>query len=105
MDTLSDLLAPLAFPFAVLGSFIYRVLQALLYGLIGLLFANSLKAKLDYSATLRLAVVAVTPAIWLATLLELTGESLPYFWILSFVLAMAYLFYGVKANTEPEVTV
>lgn len=93
--------AALAYPFVLAASFAYRVLQMLLYAAIGMLFANMLKTPLDYPAVLRLASVSITPVIILSTLRTLTGLHVPAFWLACFVIAMAYLFFAVKANSVP----
>ena len=90
----------LAVPF----SFAYRILQVLLYGAIGLLFAKGEKASLDYVSLVRLATVAITPGILLDTIVWVTHISIPGWFLLSFILAMVYLYFGVKANVEPETT-
>ncbi len=93
-----------AYPFALAGSFIYRILQMLLYAAIGTLFVKMLKVQLDYLAVLRLASVSITPVIILSTLRLLTGFHVPALWLLCFVIAMVYLFIAVKANAEPAPT-
>jgi hypothetical protein len=94
----------IAYPFALAGSFSYRVLQLLIYAAIGMLFVNLLKVQMDYMAVLRLASVSITPVIILTTLRTLTGFHVPLFWLLCFVLAMGYLFFAVKANSVPAPT-
>ena len=90
------------YPFALLGSYAYRILQALLYGAIGLAIAGIVKAKLEYAASVRLAVMAITPVIVVSTLLDTLAKTPPYWWLLCFVIAMWYLFFGVKAATEAQ---
>lgn len=102
LELLATWLPVLLYPFAVLFSFLYRIVQALLYAAIGLLFAKALKASLGYAALLRLAVVSITPVILLSTAGELAGVTIPSWWLLAFIVAMAYLFFAIKANTEPE---
>ncbi|MHC4070247.1 MAG: DUF1189 family protein [Planctomycetota bacterium] len=82
-------------PFALLGSYVYRIAQALIYAAIGLLFASLCKTTLSYADLVRLAVVAVTPCIIVATILGLTDVSIPTF--LYLVAALAYLFFAVKS--------
>ena len=102
LELLATWLPVLLYPFAVLFSFLFRLVQALLYAAIGLLFAKALKAPLGYAALLRLAIVAITPVILLSTAAELAGVTIPSRWLLAFVVAMIYLFFAVKATTEPE---
>lgn len=95
------LFATLAYPFALAGSCVFRILQILLYAGIGMLFVNLLKARLDYLTVLRLASVSITPVIILSTLLTLSGVRVPFLWLICFVIAMGYLFFAVKSNAEP----
>jgi hypothetical protein len=91
------------YPFALFASYAYRIIQALIYAAIGLLFAKWCNTTLSYTALLRLAVVAVTPAIIINTVLGVTGVRLPYAWLLYLLVALAYLFFGVKASSQaPE---
>ncbi len=88
-----------AYPFALICSYVYRIVQALIYAAIGLLFASVCKVKLPYNALLRLAITAVTPCIIVGTILDIAGIHVP--WPLYPAVALGYLFYGVKA-TSPE---
>lgn len=93
-----------AYPFALAGSFVLRVLQVLIYAAIGLLFVAMLRAGLDYPVLLRLTSVAVTPAIVLKMLSTAAGIHFPAPGLIRFAVAMGYLFFAVKANAEPEGT-
>jgi len=97
-----SLLAVAFFAVVLPFSYAYRILQALLYAAIGILFAQAQRAALDYRALLRLAVVAVTPAIILDTVLEFAGQTPRFWWVMCFAMAMGYLFFAVKASAEPE---
>ena len=101
LNTARKLLVPIFYPLVVLGSFLFRIVQALIYAAIGLLFALWCKVKLSYAAMLRLAVVAVTPCIIVRTVLELSSARLPMAGLWFFLLAMGYLFFGVKAISQP----
>jgi len=90
-----------AYPFALTGSFAYRILQMLLYAAIGMLFVKMVKTSLDYATVLRLASVSITPVVILSTLRLLTGFHVPAFWLLCFVIAMGYLFFAINANAAP----
>ena len=95
-------LAVVIYPFVLLGYYMYRIVQALIYAAIGLLFASFCKTTLSYAALIRLAVVAVTPCIIVGTILGLTDTSIPHF--LYLVAALVYLFFAVKSISGiPEV--
>lgn len=92
-------LVPLLFPFVLVFSYFYRLFQVFVYGLIGLIIAKLLKAPLAYMASVRLAIIAITPVLILDTVLSAVKFHLPAWWLLGFAIAMAYLFLGVKAAT------
>jgi len=95
-------LAVVIYSFALLGSYVYRIVQVLIYAAIGLLFASFCKTTLSYAALIRLSVVAVTPCIIVGTILGLADTSIPYF--LYLVAALVYLFFAVKSISGiPEV--
>jgi hypothetical protein len=92
--------APAFYPFAVLFSFLYRIVQALVYAAIGTAFAQSARAKLGYGTLLRLAAVAVTPAVLADVVRDLLRVPIPLWGLLCFLIAMFYLHLGVKAVAE-----
>ena len=91
-----------AYPFTVIGLFIYRLVQMLIYALIGMLFAKIVKANLEYVTLIRLAAVSITPVIILNAARRMLDISIPYVGLLSFLIAMGYLFFAVKAGAERE---
>jgi hypothetical protein len=91
------------YPAALLVSYVYRILQVLIYASIGLLFAHLLKAPLEYPELLRLSSVAVTPAIVADTLRSTAGVgSSLLWWFFCFLLSMGYLLFAVRANATAE---
>jgi hypothetical protein len=100
LHTAEKFLIIIIYPFALLGSYLYRIIQALIYAVIGLLFASWCKVTLSYAALLRLAIVSVTPSIIINTILVLAGIYLPYLWLLYLLITLAYLFFGVKASSQ-----
>jgi Protein of unknown function (DUF1189) len=94
---------PLASVFVVAFMYAYRIGQALLYGLAGRIFARTLRVQLDYAALLRVAIVALTPAILLDMLLGLFGIAVPG--PISLAVAIAYLYFGIKANANRDAVV
>lgn len=104
LQTVRNWFAVVAYPFAVAGSYCYRVVQALIYGLIGLLFANILKARREYAMLVQLSLVAVTPAIVLNGIRSVLGIFIPFWGLIMFLLSMGYLFFAVKATAEDQGT-
>lgn len=96
------LVVPVLYPFAVIGSFIGRIIQLLIYAVIGLLFAALCKSKRTYAELLRLSVVAVTPCIITKTILGIAQISIPIASLWYFLAAMGFLFFGVKAASQDE---
>src|SRR2546426_6973479 len=76
----------------------------LLYGLVGLIFNSAFNARLDYAALLRLAAVAMTPAMVVDTVLVwLVGAPVPCCgsMLLAGLITVSYLAFAVKANAQP----
>lgn len=101
LNVLAKIFAPVSYVFALIGSCVFRIIQALIYAAIGMLFVSWCKARLTYDALLRLAVVAVTPCIIVKTILSIADIRIPYAPLLYLIAALAYLFFGVKAASEP----
>lgn len=78
-------------------SYVYHILLALVYGLIGLLFCVILKRKLSYAALFNLAIFVMTPAIVLDTLLMLFNLTFRWDAWVYIVISVLYLFFVVKA--------
>ena len=95
--------AAVIYPFALIGSYVYRIVQALMYAAVGMLMAAICKTKLSYATLIRLAVAAVTPAIIVHTILALTGNAIPSYWYL--IAAMGYLFFAVKSVSSAQAQV
>lgn len=89
--------APVLYPLCVLGSFTYRIVQALIYACLGLSIANLCKSKLSFDALLRLSVIAMTPAIIIGTLFDATAIRLPWAGLWFFLLSMGYLIFGIRS--------
>ena len=87
-------------PVVILGSYLFRIVQALIYAAVGLLFALWCKVTLSYATLLRLAVVAMTPCLLAKTIFGIADIYLPYAALIFLVITLAYLFFAVKANSE-----
>ncbi|MFZ0034529.1 MAG: DUF1189 domain-containing protein [Sedimentisphaerales bacterium] len=94
------LLIPMFYPFVLLGSFIFRIVQSLIYAAIGLAFAGWCKTKLSYLSLIRLSVVAMTPCIIVGTVLEYASVKLPLAGLWFFLATMVFLLYGIKACSQ-----
>ena len=60
-------------PILLLGSFVYRLVQALIYAVFGKIFAAMAGNPIEYSKILKLSFIAVTPAIVVSTILTTAG--------------------------------
>ena len=95
------LVGPAFYGFVLLFSFLYRVAQVALYAAVGIAFARSLNAALAYPALMRLAAVAVTPAMILNEVVDLTPVHIPMWSLLCLAMSLGYLYFGIKANAQP----
>jgi hypothetical protein len=100
LEWCGNFLAILVFPFLLLGSFVYRLVQILLYAAFGLLFANAHKVNISYDSLVRLSAVAITPAVILDVLHDFSTVKMPLWWLCCFLISMAYLNFGVMACKE-----
>ena len=96
--------APLIYVCALVGSLVFRTVQILVYGSIGLWFAKRVKAGIDYRTAVRIAAVAVTPVIILRTLIWFMPTEPAWYvrWPVAFVITVLLIRFGVRAAAEPE---
>lgn len=92
----------MVFPFALFLSFLFYALQVIFCASVGFYFAKRFEVVLDYKALIRLAAVSFTPAIILQTIHVILDIEFPYKSVISFFLALGYLYYAVGANAEQE---
>lgn len=92
---------PAFYGFVLLFSFLYRVAQVALYAAVGIAFARSMNVALAYPALMRLAAVAVTPAMILNEVVDLTPGHIPMWSLICLAMALGYLYFGIKANAAP----
>jgi hypothetical protein len=95
-------LAVVFFPFLVLGSFVFRLVQVLIYGIVGMLFANILKTDIEFQSLISITIMAITPVVILDTLIGPPGISAFLWRFLCFLISMGFLFFGIKANSTPQ---
>ena len=85
------------FPLVLGFSFIFRSVQALLYGGIGMMLASIQKFTLPLGASVSVAIMAMTPVILIDALLVLLDIYLPLWGLGGFLLALGYLVFGIRA--------
>ncbi len=100
LEVFNNLFVVVLFPFALLISFAYHVVQALLLALLGGSFAKYFNIQIDFKTLVRLSVVAFTPAIMLETVHAVLDIYYPYSSFFSFLITSGYLFYAVGCNSE-----
>lgn len=75
---------------------VYRMGQAFVFGGIGWLFGRVRPPGMPYQSLVRLAAVAITPAVGFEVIAAALGFSVPAPILLAVVLA--YLYFGIQAN-------
>lgn len=90
-------LVPIVFISALVVSYLFRIVQALIYAAVGTLFVSKCNAQIPYVSVLRLAVVAVTPCIIVKTIIHAAGLRFPLEGLLYLIITLCYLYFGVKA--------
>mgnify|MGYP005710033993 CR=1 FL=1 len=88
----------LTYPIVVLFDYFVRVIQVLIYALIGGLFVQYQRVNLQFDAVCRLAAISMTPSFGLTIVHTLLGSPIPFWSLIAFAVAMWYLYYGIKLN-------
>ena len=90
----------LMYPLSVLISFICRLLQAFIFGGFAMMIASWFRIKLYYQPAVRIAVVALTPMLFISTLADYFNVPLWHHYGLFFelVLSIGYLIYAVHSQ-------
>lgn len=87
----------------LIGSFVYRLIQCLLYSIIGKIFALISDTPITYAQCMQIEMVAITPTIVVATILDALGVTFKLMFLCFFLLAILYLFFGIIANKQNSV--
>ena len=99
LSSLAFWVPPLGYLGAVAGSLVFRILQGLLYGAIALALAKRQGVMLEYASAIRLAAVAVTPAIIARTLIWFAPSEPAWYvrWPIALVITLGFIAFGVRA--------
>jgi hypothetical protein len=73
-----------------------KLMQALVLVLVALLAASGRKRPLEFGALFTVAVYALVPAVLADALLLFLPFSIPYFWLLYFVIGCLYVIFGMR---------
>ncbi|MEE9219364.1 MAG: DUF1189 family protein [Acidobacteriota bacterium] len=102
LEIASDWLAIILYPMFVVGSYLFRMLQAVVFALLGIVLARFFGAQLTFVSLMALAAVALTPAIIVSTLLIVAEINVPFQHLIPLALSLIYLGFAIIANAEPE---
>jgi hypothetical protein len=85
------------------ASFLKRLIQSFFMALFGLILVSIMKLELDLGALLSLAIVSMTPAMVLETLVSLYGKPLHWIWLLWPGLILGYFLFALNAASDKAV--
>lgn len=91
LDLYASYAAAALYPVAVALAMAFRVAQALLLSLAGLLLARWMRLRLPYAAIVRLSVASMTPAIVLGAACAAAGAVIRFEVVVSAALTLGYL--------------
>lgn len=103
LEIISKWLAIILYPIVLVFSYLYRIIQALIYAAIGILIAKMVHADLQYESLVSLAIISITPVLILDTIVSSANIVIPLWNIICFIIAMGFLFFAVKANAQEEI--
>ncbi len=100
----------IVFMIAVPLCFIFCILQSLLYALMGILITRLNKVELSYPALIRLSVMAMTPVLFIDSIIKVRGLDYAIWlvWpLVAFLITCGYLIFGISVqivseNNKPE---
>jgi hypothetical protein len=102
IDMAGKFLVPAYYALMLLVSFLLKMTQLLIFGAIGLFIASWVKVSLRYAAALRLSAAAITPSLIIETVSGLFRIPVPMGDTLSILLAMWFLYFGIKAVSQQD---
>ncbi|MBA4373537.1 MAG: hypothetical protein C0402_11830 [Thermodesulfovibrio sp.] len=100
LEAFVDIFPVILYPFALFISLLLWSTVVLVFALAGRLYARRLALALDGRSVVRIAVIALTPALLSGALMTTAGASLPYWWLVTVLISLAYMFYGIQANVS-----
>lgn len=110
-DLTKNWLALAIYPFILLGIFIFRIVQALLYAIAGFVVTKVLRTHFSYQSLTRLSVIAMTPVIIADSIIGFTDTKIPYLDWGYIAITLVFLVFGIlvaknnKDQIKPEKTV
>jgi hypothetical protein len=94
--------APLTAPFVLFGFYVVRLFQALVGAAFALLAGAAMRARLDFSAAMRIAALAITPPTLLLDLAGFLGAGVPWAGPAWAVMAAGWTLFAVRSCARPE---
>ena len=88
----------IVFPEFLLLFLLWRLVLALIYALIGKIFAVMSDIPLRYLQVVKLSIVAFTPALIIKTLFDFFGVAFHLEWLFYIVVTLAYLAFAIRMN-------
>ena len=85
-------------PFVLFFSFVFRMVVAAVYALIGLIINALLQTGLSYPSIFQIAIVSFTPTLLLNALVALLAPDVDYLKIMFLILSLGYLLFGIHST-------
>lgn len=94
---------PILYPAIFILSFLKRVFQSLLTGLLGLFMIRWIKVEMGFPALFSLAVVSMTPTLIFSTVLSVGAATFPLDWLILGFVNFAYFLFAINAASDKNV--
>ncbi len=102
IGTFLDYFIFVLYPLALIFSYALRIIQALIFAVVGMGIARSLRLSLRISSLMSLSIVSMTPAIMLDMVHNYIDVTVPSWWLIDFLIGMGYLFFAVSSLAERD---
>ena len=103
LSKLTPIVKGVIYPVGLFGSFMFRLMQALFFAIVGLIIGSCIGQELPFGAYMRMAVVAMTPSMICKTVLFAIGISIPFMSLLYVLSVVGLLIYALKATKRLKV--
>jgi hypothetical protein len=98
LEAFTEWFALLIYPFAVILEFLYRMVQVLIYAVVGAIFSRFVDTGLNYRMLFKVCTVAMTPLIMLNMLAYFFRIEVPFPFFVNSAIATGYLIFAIRSG-------
>lgn len=101
LEAYTEWFAIMVYPFAVIFSYLFRIVQILILAVVGAVASKIFKVGLDYRLLIRIFAIAVTPLVIFDALTGFFRVEVPMPFVADLLLTTGYLIFAIRSSTTP----